>query len=76
MRIARDKADAKQHPDDPHVFIAEGKVSLSGEPVEIGLWQGSDDPDDRSGWRSEQVARCAPDLDELRHAFERAVKKD
>lgn len=71
VRVARDKADADQHPDDPHVFVAAGRVSLSGEPVEIGLWQGSPDPDDQGGWRSEPVERCAPDLEELRRAFER-----
>lgn len=74
VRIARDKADAEQDPRDPHVFVAPGKVSLSGEPIEIGLWQGASDPDDHSGWSSECIERCAPDPGELRRAFERLLK--
>lgn len=71
VRIERDKADADQHPDDPHVFIAPGKVSIAGAPVEVGMWQGGGDPDDTAGWRAVEFARCAPNIDELRAAFER-----
>lgn len=71
VRIERDKADAQPHPNDPHVFVAPGKVSIAGEPIEIGRWQGGDEPGDLSGWRSERFERCAPDLDVLRAAFER-----
>ncbi len=74
VHIAREKADAEQHRDDPHVFVAPGKVSLSGEPIEIGLWQGASDPDDHGGWSSERIERCAPDPGELRRAFERLLK--
>lgn len=73
VRIERDKADADQHPDAPHVFVAAGTVSLSGEPIEIGIWQGTDDPGDEGGWRTARFERCAPDLDELRRAFERLL---
>jgi len=74
VQIARDKADAERDPRDPHVFVAPGKVSLSGEPIEIGLWRGASDPDDHSGWSSERIERCAPDPGELRRAFERLLK--
>lgn len=48
VRIDREKADAERHPDVPRVFIASGKVSIAGAPVEIGLWQGGDEPHSRT----------------------------
>lgn len=70
VRIDRDKADADQHPGDPHTFIAAGKVSLAGASVTVGVWQGGADERDTAGWRAAEFTRCAPDLEELREAFE------
>lgn len=76
VRVARGKADADQHSDHPHVFIAKGKVSLAGEAIEIGVWQGSDEPDDQGRWASQRIERCMPDLEELRRGFERLLPEN
>lgn len=77
MAIPLNKADAVVHPRNPHVFVADGKVSIAGEDIEVGFWLGAlDDPADTAGWAVEPVVHCAPSLDELRALFERLLPND